>query len=420
MILRVNQQEIPVYQNEIARYAIYSPKETPAEDVSVEILEDGAINGGISVKPLKRGISTEVAENGVRFRAPVPSKLSVEFEQEGVLPLFLFLYEAEDEIPAGENVRYFGAGEHCLEQLELHSGEILYLAEGAILRAAIKAFDGENITVCGRGIIDVDGFGEKHRRMLDLRRLKNLTLRDVTLTGSYSWCTVLTACQGVTVDGINIMTWRCTGDGIDVVGSDNVLIQNCFIHANDDCVAIKAVDYFDPCGMRNVHDVIVRGCVMWNAHFGNGIEIGFETRCDEIYNIVFEDLDIIHCEHEGWQSGGTLTIHNGDRAKIHHVIYRDIRVEDSYDKLFDFKVMHSNYSRDEQRGSVENILVERVEIVSGRFPPSILSGFAPEDHLVTKVRFVDVKVLGEPIDSIIDCRMVAERTKEITFERGRA
>jgi hypothetical protein len=80
--------------------------------------------------------------------------------------------------------------------------------------------------------------------------------------------------------------------------------------------------------------------------------------------------------------------------------------------------MHSNYSRDEKRGSVDHILVERVEVVSGLIPPSILSGFVPEDHLVTNIRFVDVKFKGEYVDSIVDCRMVAERTKEITFERS--
>ena len=378
---------------------------------------DDPFEEGVTVRPLKQGITPCVADGCVRFEAPVPSKLSVEFSDQSVLPVFLFLYTAEVEAPQGERVRYLAAGEHSMDQLELHSGETLYLAEGAILRAPIVAMDAENVTVCGRGIIDVDGVGENTRRMLDLRRLKHLTIRDVTLTGSYHWCLVLTACENVVVDGVNIMTWRCTGDGVDIVGSDNVTVQNCFMRTNDDCVAIKAVDYYDPCGMRNVHDVTVRGCVMWNAQYGNGIEIGFETRCDEIRDVLFEDLDIIHCEHEGWQSGGTITIHNGDRARIHHVVYRDIRVEDSYDKLFDFKVMHSNYSRDEQRGCVEHILVERVEVVAGAFPPSILSGHTPDDHLVTGVRFVDVKAYGRPIDSMVDCRMVAERTKEITFER---
>ncbi len=86
------------------------------------------------------------------------------------------------------------------------------------------------------------------------------------------------------------------------------------------------------------------------------------------------------------------------------------------DKLFDFKVLCSNYSRDEQRGCVEDVLVERVCLVGGEFAPSILSGFAPEDSLVKRIRFKDVKAFGEPVRSLVSCRMVAERTKEIIFE----
>ena len=324
MILRIEQKEIPVYQNEIGYYAIYASEQQMPSNVSVEILMDREMNKAVSVKPLRQRIHLVKEGAQIRFEAPVPSKLSVEFEDSELCPLFLFLYTAEKTECEGDKVRRFAAGVHELERLELHSGETLYLEEGAVLRASLFAFDGEDIMVCGRGIIDASCLATSYRRMVDFRRLKNVTVRDVTLTGSFSWCLVLTACENVTVDGVNIMTWRCTGDGIDLVGSNNVLVQNCFIRSNDDCVAIKAVDYFDPCGMQNVHDVTVRSCVMWNAHFGNGIEIGFETRCDEIYNVVFEDLDIIHCEHEGWQSGGTLTIHNGDRAWIHDVIYRDI------------------------------------------------------------------------------------------------
>ena len=418
MIARINGKEISVYKNDIAYYVIYSSADPSPTRVTVELISDSLMEGEVTVRPLKQGIRPALTEGCIRFEAPVPAKLSVEPSDRGALPVFLFLFTAEESVPTGAQVHRLEAGEHFMDSLELHSGDTLYLAEGAILHAPLIAMDAENVTVCGRGIIDVDGCGENVRRMLDFRRLKHLTVRDVTLTGSHHWCLVLTACEDAVVEGVNIMTWRCTGDGVDVVGSDHVLIQNCFMRTNDDCVAIKAVDYYDPCGMRNVHDVTVRGCVMWNARYGNGIEIGFETRCDEICDVVFEDLDIIHCEHEGWQSGGTITIHNGDRARIHHVTYRDIRVEDSYDKLFDFKVMHSNYSRDEKRGCVEHILVERVEVVSGAFPPSILSGHTPDEHLVTNVRFVDVKAFGEPIDSMVDCRMVAERTKEITFERA--
>jgi len=43
-----------------------------------------------------------------------------------------------------------------------------------------------------------------------------------------------------------------TGDGIDVVGSEDVSISNCFVRSNDDCVAIKAVDYQHEAGHKNV------------------------------------------------------------------------------------------------------------------------------------------------------------------------
>ena len=133
-------------------------------------------------------------------------------------------------------------------------------------------------------------------------------------------------------------------------------------------------------------------------------------------NIEFSDIDIIHCEHEGWQSGSAISIHNGDRAKIHDIVYRNIRIEDVCDKLFDFKVMYSRYSHDEIRGRVNNVLVENVSLVSGAFPPSILSGFQPDDSLVQNVRFVNISAYGELIHNLTECRMIAERTKNITFE----
>ena len=130
----------------------------------------------------------------------------------------------------------------------------------------------------------------------------------------------------------------------------------------------------------------------------------------------FRIIDLIHCEHEGWQSGASIAIHNGDRARIHDVVYRNIRIEDSADKLFDFKVLCSNYSKDEKRGSIGQILVENVAVISGAFPPSILSGYAPEDALVRDVRFAHVTAYGQPVRSAVECRMVAERTKNIVFE----
>ncbi len=416
MNVLIDGKNCEVFETPICRYVIYSAFEK-CDKVSVEVLPDEKI-GNAKIKPLSAKINCRNENGKVLFDVEIPSKISLEFTDNEELPLFLFLYEPEKK-PEGKNIRVYAKGEHRGDKIELHSGDTLYLEEGAILHIPVEAIYCKNVTVCGRGILDVDECGSSVRKPFHFIESKNITMRDITITGSYGWCCVFTGCENITADGINIIGWRCTGDGVDIVGSQNVTVQNCFIRTADDCVAIKAAGYSHASGMQDVYNVTVKHCVLWNGHPGNGMEIGFETRCDEISDIVFEDIDLIHCEHEGWQSGGSITIHNGDRAKIHDIIYRDIRVEDSYDKLFDFKVLRSNYSKDDERGSVENILVERVAIVSGAFPPSILSGYTPDDHLVRNVRFVGITAYGKPILSPLDCRMICERTKDITFEKGK-
>lgn len=104
-------------------------------------------------------------------------------------------------------------------------------------------------------------------------------------------------------------------------------------------------------------NILVEHCVLWNAEPGNAVEIGYEVRCDEISDITFRDLDIVHCEYEGNQSGGVLTIHNADRAHIHDIVYEDIRVEDAQEKFVDIKVLDSKYSLDRKPRKCQKIYI---------------------------------------------------------------
>ena len=415
MNIQINGQPCVVRQNAISRYVIYSASMLSEKEARVEIELEG-VQAAPTVRPLSSGIQSTIKDGRISFTAKIPCKLSVEFSEEESLPLFLFLYEPEVK-PAGENVRYFAPGEYAMDELVVSSNETIYLAEGAVVHAHLQVVDAENVTICGRGIFDLEGdYSTKRRRMTHFYNSKGITVRDVTFTGSHGWCCAFWGCSNILMDSVNVMTWMMCGDGVDIVGCHDVEVGNCFFRTADDCIAVKATDYRGEAGLQDVYNVTFHHCVCWNAKPGNGIEIGFETRCDEIRDVTFSDIDLIHCEHEGWQSGGAITIHNGDRARIHNIIYRDIRVEDAVDKLFDFKVLHSNYSRDEKRGCVEDVLLENISVVDGAFPPSILSGFAPDDALVQRVRFRNVTVHGEAIRSILQCRMVAERTKQIEFE----
>lgn len=415
MEIYINSKKTEVFHNKISDFVIYSAESDSESKAEIKIILDEN-SDEVIIRPISLGISPIVNQKEICFDATIPCKMSIEFPKTDRLPIFLFLYEKES-VPQGENVRVFEAGEYTLDEIRLNSNEVLYLASGALVHAHLYAEKAENVTICGRGILDIDGdYTTKYRRMARFHECCGLTVRDITLEGPKGWTCAIFGSENVLIDGVNIMSWQMCGDGIDIVGSHDVRVQNCFIRSADDCVALKATDYCGPDGLSNVYNVKVNNCVFWNAQPGNAIEIGFETRCDEMYDIEFSDIDIIHCEYEGWQSGSAISIHNGDRARIHDVIYRNIRIEDANEKLFDFKVMCSNYSHDEMRGSIENVLVEKVSLVSGAFPPSVLSGYAPEDSLAKNIRFVNISAYGEFIHDPIECRMVVERCKNISFE----
>jgi polygalacturonase len=302
--------------------------------------------------------------------------------------------------------------------MDLESGETAYVEGGAVVHGAIFAQNAENITVRGRGIFDGSHWpprGEDRGpwlvRLVDCR---NVRLEGVGLIDSPRWTCVSVGCSDVRIEHVKVITDHVGGDGTNFVGCRDSSVSDCFLRCADDCVAIKASSYRHECGGRNVENITVSGCVCWNAHPGNGLEIGYETRCDRMSDILFKDCDIIRVEFEGHQSGGTLTIHNGDRAEISNVRYEDIRIEDSREKLIDIKVLYARYSRDEERGQVGDIHFKDIQVVDGPFPVSIIRGY-DEEHMIGPVTIENLTVHGRPVRSANEARMVVELAPEVRF-----
>lgn len=408
----LNGKAVRSEETEACRYAIFS-----SDTAEVRTVFPGVRSEDVTVRPAAREMRCEDTPDGAALSAEAPAKLCVAFAGEEK-PLFLFLYRTEEAPQPSEHVRVLGAGEHDMEEIPLASGDTLYLCEGARLHGRITALDAEDITVCGRGVIDVSDYQERRRRVLLFRSTARLSVRDITIVGADDWSFQLNGCRDVRIDSVNIITWNTRGDGIDIVGSHDVTVENACIRTADDCVVLKATDYNGPEGCADVYNIAVRHCVFWNARPGNGIEIGFETRCDEIRDVVFEDIDILCCEFEGWQSGGALTIHNGDRARIHRIVYRNIRIERAEEKLIDFKVLDSRYSRDKERGVIEDILLENIDVTGGELMPSILQGHTVPGRDVRNVTFRGVRYLGRTLTDRAQLHLLAERTHDIRFERG--
>ena len=410
----VNDRKLFVYQCQVADYTTFSFE----GKVNIRIETTKSVDETL-IRPLSYGIKPLLKDNIVEFTINQAQNLSIEVP--GLPQLFLFANPLEEDVPEPEdpNVMYFKGGQvYDVERLELSSGQILYIEGGAILKGCIHSIFTENITVRGRGIIDASYMPYHKCRMLVFEKCKDLKLEGIITIGTPAWNLVLGCCDNVHIDNIKLIGWVVCSDGIDVVGSHNVLIENCFLRCNDDCVVVKSVSYHDTENdsqtdwRRNVNNIVVQKSVMYNDKAGNVMEIGFETQADKIENIIFRDIDVIGAHGEG----GVFTIHNGDRAVISNIVYEDIRVEHYYDKLVDIRIMFSRYSKDMERGKVKNIHFKNIQTVEDRFNCISFAGGFDSEHNIEGITFENFRIGDKKINSEDDLNMYCKYAKDIKFK----
>ncbi len=366
------------------------------------------------VRPKRYGVEASVEGATVRCTLPGPGYWSI--EPEGGPPLYLFAELPETDVPdrADPRVRWIEAGRvHDLGLIELRSGETLYLEAGAIVRGTAQAVEAENVRVCGRGILDARHLPKGEPRMMLFDRCQNVRLEGITLVGPPSWMVVLGACEGAVVEGIKEIGWHVSSDGVDICGSRAVRVANCFLRNNDDCIAVKACGHpGDPLRFaRDVEDVLVDGCTLYNDRAGNAMEVGFETRTASMRDIRFRNIDVIAAH--GF--GAVFSIHAGDRAEISNVRFEDIRVDHYFDLLVDFRVLESRWSRDSERGRIHSVLLKQIRCIADRYNTlSVIGGF-DADHRVEGVHFEDFQVGGKLVRSADDLNLYTRHASNITF-----
>lgn len=379
---------VPVFELETTRFAHVAFEGPAVLEVRCESCWSGVV-----VRPARTDINSSVTGTTLRLELPRPLDLCIDLP--GHKPL-LFYADDPRELPRaqGELLRLEPGKVHAVDRLDLRSGQTLLIEPGAILRGVVRARHATDVAIVGRGMIDG---GCTLAAPLSRRKLVQLEdCRDVLVDGPLmirpaSWMLALAACEHVHVRRVRQIGEIVTSDGIDIVGSRHVRIDNCFLKNNDDCVAIKAIaggdyQFLDSDPARDVFDVCVERCVLWNDRAGNVMEIGFETRCDSIGDVIFRDIDVIGAH--GY--GGVFTIHNGDRAIVRDVLYEDIRVEHMYDRMVDFQVLHSRYSKDAARGRIRNVTLRRVRTLPDQYNTINLLGGYDAAHTVENITFDDV------------------------------
>lgn len=254
----------------------------------------------LNILPDRYDIQPSVSEDVATFQLDKPCDIS--FEPDGCnSPLLLFTNEIEKDIPSkgNPNVIYFGPGEHNPENglIKLSSNQTLYLAGGAIVNAGVEA-TGDNITICGRGILDCSDW--EHNAgptdyMINAKNCNNFVMKDVILKGAFWWTIVPQNCDRVLIDHVRLAGSRVgNDDGVDPCNSSNITVRNCFFRTDDDAISPKGITRAG--GEKNsksVENMLVEDCVFW-VDFANVFRIATESSCPAIRNFTARNIDVIH------------------------------------------------------------------------------------------------------------------------------
>lgn len=217
-------------------------------------------------------------------------------------------------------------GVYIATGLELRSHVKLYLESGAFLRgdSRIEAYTGEwapyrrnenglfilppfirmndarHAEILGRGVIDCNNSAVTTEKSMNWRnnhnrrhivmtdRCSHIRVEGVTVMDSEQWSTRFSRSSHVHVKNYKVLNTlhKRTNDGINMDGTRDSLVEQCFTYVGDDGLNSKAsYDGHPACNLHFRDSIIHSGEI--------GMQLGYENTAD-IRDIQYENIDVVY------------------------------------------------------------------------------------------------------------------------------
>ncbi len=420
----------------------------------------------LTISPERRGVVAKMVDGKALFAVEGGAKLMIVPDGDVVHTLSLLI---DDDSKPLLNMRRFDhiirfkSGYHTAENnphIKLNEygapvvtiredNTMVVLEEGAHLCAAIDIRGAKGTRISGRGYInllnrcygaDKNFEGELIGAFRDNvvpaiyihENASNVLVQDVTIITDFRCITARNA-DGIHVENVKMFSSAQNGDGVNVINTQHLRVNNCYIHSQDDCF----------CGYNNcdsirflwdseeyikglpTSDLCLSNSVVWtNCRpfvFGGHATGATNPRC-VMENIVVENCEIIgmanslHYEDDFTYKryntrtfwSGMMRILSQSEQIVRNITFRNIDVE--WTKGYNGQPIHiavrdnSKTSYKESQGyRIENILFENISFrhVDKSVMPIYMK--APSDldgYGIYGVKFNDVTFDGKPYKAV--------------------
>ena len=312
------------------------------EQVEIKVKRKKAFDNAI-IRPLSKKVDVSIVEDQAVFTLKEHGQYVLELG-DSHNALHIFFNDIKEYPEAKDATVYFGAGIHFPGTIYLRDNDRVYIDESAVVFGSLHSLGAKNVKIFGGGVLDnsceeriTENCYENHTKgTFRIYNCENIDVSDIILVNSSTWIMSIFNCKDIHIDNVKIVGhWRYNTDGIDVVNTENVLIENCFIRSFDDTITVKAIyDYPKP-----IQNIVVDNCVMW-CGWGKNCELGVETAGVEYKDIIFRNCDLIH------NSMGAMCVSNGNQADMHDVLFENINIEFQSDTMLEVVQFDENQEYD--------------------------------------------------------------------------
>ena len=383
------------------------------------------------VKPLRLGISPKVKGNTVSFTIPKNGNYQIEIVyQDGSesRPVVLFADSIgkNKTINPDTNTIIFAPGKvYEVGKINLKSNQTLIINHGAVIKGYLSLVNVHDVTIKGGGILySTDPLSGPLEAPVWIKDASNINISDlIVVNREDKWTLHAATSNKITIKNVKVLSE--IRDGLDIDGSQNVQVSDCYVQAHDDALCLKSTNYLDPFvsgGNQSIKNIFINNCIFSNVGGGNCIEIGHETWCPSIENIEFNNIDILHSwpndsvpTTEIWPEAA-LSIHLSDHALVKNVSYKNIIIEDLKDDYaIDLYIFANTLlpRMTSDRGKIKSINFTNISVNNTQ--PSRIKGY-DNRHIIDGVTIKNLKQNGLQIKSAKEGNFELKESKNVVFK----
>ncbi|WP_055107370.1 glycosyl hydrolase family 28 protein [Paenibacillus ihumii] len=432
-------QELFVYEVQVDMHDVrkasmaYFDREGIAE-IEIECLYTEI--SAVVIRPLSALIKADRDSGLIRFTVDRSVKLSVEINGERFRNLHLFVGEPEQDAPqpgdpgvlvlerpgrtaihraadilrlaqtplngSGQapDIIYFAPGLHYIEEtiLRIPSGKTVYIAGGAVVVGSLVCEHVQDVTIKGRGVLYLS---EYHRysafRGIRIGFSQNIEVEGLILIDPPHYSIYIGKSSHIRIRNFKSFSTRGWSDGIDIMASSDIEIDDVFLRTSDDCIAVYGSRWDYRGGTSRIK---IRNSVLW-ADVAHPLMIGthgdYDQDGDTIEDIVYQNLDILEHHEPQENYWGAMAINAGDKNIVRNVLYDNIRVEPfELGQLVDIRVVHNPDYNPAPGTRIENITFRNISYTGDNAKPNRIYGY-DQERIVDGVTFIQLKINGQTI-----------------------